>query len=134
MRSLLGKPATNFSRANARIYASNTGSELLGYNIYKWVFLWLPVIEYANFDLQTAINNNLTAEGYHQGGLGNGATTFSPWGAYNGYNPIIPCGLTNSLGNFSGQVGIDYSAFDSYSAGTVYANRYRGLECPFGDV
>ena len=134
MRSLLGKPATNFSRANARTYASNAGSELLGYNIYKWIFLWLPVIEYANFDLQTAINNNLTAEGYHQGGLGNGATTFSPWGAYNGYNPIIPCGLTNSLGNFSGQVGIDYSAFDSYSAGTVYANRYRGLECPFGDV
>lgn len=84
--------------------------------------------------MQTTINNNLTAEGYHQGGLGKGATTFSHHGKYNQNNPIIPCGLTNSLGNFSGQVGIDYSAFDSYSAGTVYANRYRGLECPFGDV
>lgn len=134
MKSLLGKPVTNISRATARTYASNAGSELLNYNIYKWIFLWLPVIEYCNFDLQTAINANLTADGYHQGGLGSGATTFSPWGNYNDYNPIIPCGLTNSLGNGSGQVGINYAAFDSYAAGTVYANRYRGLECPFGDV
>lgn len=134
MKSLLGKPVTNISRATARTYASNAGSELLNYNIYKWIFLWLPVIEYCNFDLQTAINANLTADGYHQGGLGSGATTFSPWGNYNDYNPIIPCGLTNSLGNGSGQVGINYAAFDSYAAGTVYANRYRGLECPFGNV
>lgn len=134
MKSLLGKPVTNIARSTARTYAANAESELLNLKIYKWIFLWLPVIEYCNFDLQTAINANLTAEGYHQGGLGSGATTFSPWSNYNGYNPIIPCGLTNSLGNGSGQVGINYAAFDSYAAGTVYANRYRGLECPFGDV
>lgn len=35
MKSLLGKPVTCISRATARTYASNAGSELLNYNIYK---------------------------------------------------------------------------------------------------
>ena len=129
-KSLLGKPVTSLPRSTMRTYARNSNVELLNYEIYKWIFLWLPVIEYSTFNLQQAVNNTLTSARYHQGGLGNGMTTWSSsnWSSYNIYNPIVPCGYTNSLGNFSGEVAI------TANSNTYYANRYRGLESPFGDI
>jgi hypothetical protein len=132
------------SRATARTYAANAGSELMCYEYYKWVIYWMFVIEYATFNSQAAVNNNLTPEGYHQGGLGNGMSTWNSthWSNYNGYYPITPCGHTNSLGNFSGEVALVVPAWSYESGGetvnvpetTYYANRYRGIENPFGDV
>lgn len=143
-RTDLGKPITNMSRATARTYAANAGSELMCYEYYKWVIYWMFVIEYATFNSQAAVNNNLTPEGYHQGGLGNGMSTWNSthWSNYNGYYPITPCGHTNSLGNFSGEVALVVPAWSYESGGetvnvpetTYYANRYRGIENPFGDV
>ena len=143
-RTDLGKPVTNMSRATARTYAANAGSELMCYEYYKWVIYWMFVIEYATFNSQAAVNNNLTPEGYHQGGLGNGMSTWNSthWSNYNGYYPITPCGHTNSLGNFSGEVALVVPAWSYESGGetvnvpetTYYANRYRGIENPFGDV
>lgn len=64
------------------------------------------VIEYATFYNQDAFNEELTTEGYHQGGLGEGVTTISSalWEILTGYNPIIPNGFTDSLGNQTGVV------------------------------
>ena len=143
-RSDLGKPVTNITRAVARTYARNAGSELMCYEYYKWVLYWMFVIEYATFNSQAPVDNNLTAEGYHQGGLGDGMTTWESWNwnQFNYFNPITPCGATNSLGNFSGEVAIVVPAW-SYTNGnetvdvpesTYYANRYRGIENPFGDI
>lgn len=144
VRSDLGKPVTNITRAVARTYARNAGSELMCYEYYKWVLYWMFVIEYATFNSQAPVNNTLTADGYHQGGLGNGISTWNVtyWSRYNVYYPITPCGSTNALGNFSGEVAIvvptwsyeDGGATVDVPESTYYANRYRGIENPFGDV
>lgn len=100
----LGKPVSNISRATMRTYAAATGQELLCYEFYKWIFYWNYVIEYANFNSQKEFNSELTSDGYHQGGLGPGLTTFDwdQWDTYNGNYAITPCGYTNEFGNFSG--------------------------------
>lgn len=145
-RSDLGKPVTDLTRAVARTYARNAGSELMCYEYYKWILYWMFVIEYATFNSQAPVNNTLTAEGYHQGGLGSGISTMGNWDKYNGYYPITPCGATNALGNFSGEIAVNIPSFTymnftldgkteiTLPAQTLYANRYRGIENPFGDV
>lgn len=128
----LGKPVSNISRATMRTYAAATGQELLCYEFYKWIFYWNYVIEYANFNSQKEFNSELTSDGYHQGGLGPGLTTWdwSSWGTYNGNYAITPCGYTNEFGNFSGVKAIQFQSPEK----TLYANRWRGFENPFGDI
>lgn len=101
-RSDLGKPRTNLSRATMRTYAINAGSELLCYEYYKWIFYWAWVIEYATFNSQASYIADLTSDGYHQGGLGDGITNMSNWGAYNSNYPLTSCGYGNDIGNFTG--------------------------------
>ena len=128
----LGKPVSNISRATMRTYAAATGQELLCYEFYKWIFYWNYVIEYANFNSQKEFNSELTSDGYHQGGLGPGLTTFDigQWYSYNRNYAITPCGYTNEFGNFSGVKAIQLKSPEK----TLYANRWRGFENPFGDI
>ena len=128
----LGKPVSNITRATMRTYAAAAGHELLCYEFYKWIFYWNYVIEYANFNSQKEFNSELTSDGYHQGGLGHGLTTWdwSQWGTYNGNYAITPCGYTNEFGNFSGVKAIQIQSPEK----TLYANRWRGFENPFGDI
>lgn len=131
-RTDLGKPRTGISRAQVRAMANNSGQELLCYEFYKWIFYWNYVIEYANFNSQKEFNSELTSDGYHQGGLGPGLTTldWNQWNAYNGNYAITPCGYTNEFGNFSGVKAIQLQSPEK----TLYANRWRGFENPFGDI
>lgn len=139
-RSDLGKPRTNISRANMRIYATNAGSEMLCYEYYKWIFYWAWVIEYATFNSQAAYNAELTAEGYHQGGLGDGVTTWNgDWNTYNGYYPLTPCGYCNEFGNFTGvkdlvipETVVNEST--TVATKTFKVPRWRGFDNPFGDI
>ena len=128
----LGKPVSNINRATMRTYAAAAGQELLCYEFYKWIFYWNYVIEYANFNSQKEFNSELTSDGYHQGGLGPGLTTldWSSWNTYNGNYAITPCGYTNKFGNFSGVKAIQLKSPEK----TLYANRWRGFENPFGDI
>lgn len=128
----LGKPVSNISRATMRTYATATGQELLCYEFYKWIFYWNYVIEYANFNSQKEFNSELTSDGYHQGGLGPGLTTWdcNLWNTYNGNYAIAPCGYTNEFGNFSGVKAIQLQSPEK----TLYANRWRGFENPFGNI
>lgn len=139
-RSLLGRPATNISRTNFRNYARKRKSSTsewncLDYNAYKAVF-WLYYVEYATRNCQLAFNAEKDANGYAQGGLGNGITTVSRtgWSEYNGYYPFVPCGRTDELGNGSGEVAYEALKEDGSVWATVYANRYRGIENPFGHI
>lgn len=141
-RSNLGKPATNVSRINMRIYVANAANnqEILCYDFYKAI-CWCYYVEYANFNCQLPFNAELTSDGYHQGGLGNGLTTFSQtnaWEKFNKYNPITPCGYLNDIGNFSGvkEIFIPTTIIDdSYTinAITLTPCKYRGFENLFGD-
>ena len=128
----LGKPVSNISIATMRTYAAATGQELLCYEFYKWIFYWNYVIEYANFNSQKEFNSELTSDGYHQGGLGPGLTTWDweQWSQYNVGYAITPCGYTNEFGNFSGVKAIQLQSPEK----TLYANRWRGFENPFGDI
>ena len=140
-RTDLGKPRTNVSRATMRTNANNSGQELLCYEYYKWIFYWAYVIEYANFNSQKEFNSELTSDGCHQGGLGSGITNwdYNNWSIYNSVNPITPCGYTNEFGNFSGvkQILIPQTQIDDSTVvneKTLYTNRWRGFENPFGDI
>lgn len=141
-RSLLGKPASSISLTNFRTYARNRGAAGKNgagwncdlYELQKTTF-WLYAVEYANFNVQLPFNAALTGQGYRQGGLGDGVTTLASaaWSAYNSYNPFIPCGYTNSLGNNSGIV--PFTMPDEYGSSlTVDVPSYRGIENPFGHI
>mgnify|MGYP000952645075 CR=1 FL=1 len=140
-RTLLGRPGTNTSLTNFRAYArrrGNAGMNGAGWNAYlneaHQALYWLYTIEYANTNCQLPFNATPTANGYKQGGLGNGVTDMSDWNGFNGTNPFIPCGTTNSLGNKTGVV--TYNVLNS-EGGIHYAApvpRYRGVENPFGHI
>lgn len=141
-RSNLGKPATNVSRINMRIYIKNANNnqEILCYDFYK-ALCWCYYVEYANFNCQLPFNAELTSDGYHQGGLGNGLTTFTQpysWEKFNDSNPITPCGYLNDIGNFSGvkELSIPTIAIDdsnTINAIALTPCKYRGFENLFGD-
>lgn len=134
-------PIVNKTRTEFQTMARNN-NRTNNWNIYTYDahrdLTWLFVVEYATLNSQKAFNANLTAEGYHQGGLGegvtsgtvtvNGATTYS----------FVPCGTTNSLGNGTGI--IEYTHTNTNAEGTstgtkvVNVPRYRGIENPFGHV
>lgn len=119
--SNLGKPRTSISRRNMNNYALAINRAVMNYNQYKNVLYWLWVIEYANFNSQEAFNADLTTEGYHQGGQGNGFTNLDtanelyPLCALTVY-PAVPCGYTNNLGNGSGEKGCDFDYIGRSSA------------------
>lgn len=115
-RSDLGKPRTSMSRAICRTYARNAHKEIMCFTYYWAIFYWLYVIEYANFNSQDTFNNNLSAEGYKQGGLGPGVTTMANWDTWNGIYPITPCGYNNNYGNGTGINIINGRSFEYLSA------------------
>ena len=138
--TLLGRPATSISRTNFRNYARNrkTGStewNCMTYQAQKTIF-WLFAIEYATLNTQEAYNAEPTAEGYKQGGLGAGVTNINvtKWNAFNGYNPFIPCGYTDELGNGTGIKVYDMPTDYSENTVSVQVPRYRGIENPFGHI
>ena len=137
-RSLLGMPVTAISTVTFHTYGTNRGT---GWDMYEAdihdTIAWLFYIEYATLNSQLAYNENLTTEGYHQGGLGNGVIgkDRGTWSTYNGNNPIIPCGTTNSLGNKSGVVSYSPLASDGSSVwGTFSVPSYRGIENPYAHI
>ena len=97
---------------------------------------WLFVVEYCTFNTQDKFNAELDENGFHQGGLGDGVTTWdwNSWSTHNGNNPIIPCGVTNSLGNHSGTVDYSVHGEDNAVKKTFAVPRYRGVENPFGHI
>ena len=138
--TLLGRPATYISRTNFRNYARNrkTGStewNCMTYQAQKTIF-WLFAIEYATRNSQAPYNAEPTAEGYKQGGLGAGVTNINvtKWNAFNGYNPFIPCGYTDELGNGTGIKVYDMPTDYSENTVSVQVPRYRGIENPFGHI
>lgn len=139
--SNLGKPATNISHTDMRAFVKNANNnqEILCYDFYK-ALCWCYYVEYANFNCQLPFNAELTSDGYHQGGLGPGLTTFTQeyaWKKFNNFNPITPCGYLNDIGNFSGvkELSIPQIELDSYTinAITLTPCKYRGFENLFGD-
>lgn len=139
-RSALGRPATQISRTNFRTYARNrkagsTEWNCMTYEAHKTLY-WLFVIEYATLNSQAAYNAAKDANGYAQGGLGDGVTIWdsTSWNNFNSYHPFVPCGHTDSLGNKSGIVAYEVHNEAGDVLKTFNVPRYRGIENPFGHV
>jgi len=91
--SQLGTPLTDTSRTNFELYANNAGWQTM--NIYDWtMFSELAMLYFANTNIQLDYTSVLTAEGYPQGGLGAGNTTWisKRWEGHSGYYPIDKVG------------------------------------------
>lgn len=98
-RTMLGKAATYLDMPEMRLYTRKIeGSQVLYYQIWNAI-VWCYFIEYADFNVQKAFNSNLTDEGYHQGGLGDGVSNAINLGDYNYNTSIIPIDYTLSIGN-----------------------------------
>ncbi len=140
-RSQLGLPATNKNRIDSQAAARAKAPASTIWNITdftRWnIVTWLAIIEYGTRDLQQAINPALDANGYSQGGVGAGVTNIdgTKWTNFNGTNPFVPCGYTNSINNGTGQVAytmpFEYDANGEanyagvYDAGIAYtANKF----------
>lgn len=139
-RSLLGRPISNMSRNQFRFAArkrntANTSWNCYLYQVHKALF-WLFTVEYAQLNSQADYNSELTSEGFRQGGFGLGVTNWvsSDWSTFNNYNPFVPCGLTDTLGNSTGVVA--YTTYNENGSELKTSNvpRYRGVENPFGHI
>lgn len=134
-RSLLGRPVTNLTRDQFRQAARKRGSgwEMYTYNAHKTLF-WLFAVEYATLDSQKPFNAQKDANGFAQGGLGPGPTQMTGWNNFNKINPLIPCGYTGEFGNGSGEKAYVVKNASGGTHATLMANRYRGIENPFGHI
>ena len=134
-RSLLGCPVTNLTRDQFRQAARKRGSgwEMYTYGAHKTLF-WLFAVEYATLNSQKSFNAQKDANGFSQGGLGLGPTQMTDWTNFNNTNPLIPCGYTNEFGNGSGEKAYVVKNASGGTHATLMANRYRGIENPFGHI
>ena len=138
IKSELGRPVTNLTRAQFRQRGAARGT---GWSQQYWdaymSIVRLYVVEYCNFNTQAAYNPSLSAEGFKQGGLGDGVSTTdqTTWTNFNGRNPLIPCGITKSLVNETGIIDFKYEATEfSTNAITFHVPSYRGIENPFAHI
>ena len=127
-------PATNISTPTFSNIAHSKGE---GYDIMDYM-TWLMLsdlfmAEFGTRNSQATIQST-DSNGYSRGGLGNGCTNVSNWEAYNNYNPVAELGCTDSLGSGYGQRLIPACSNGVEPANAVYANRFYGIENPFGHI
>ena len=126
-RTMLGKAASNIPLSDMRTYTQKIkGSQVLYYQIWNAI-VWCYFIEYANFDVKKPFNSNLTSEGYHQGGLGEGLITINNWDKYNAFTPIVPIDYTLSAGNNTKLISKPSHSFGSYVQRQLNVPCYRGF-------
>lgn len=127
--SMLGMARTSINKANVHPLCKN-GTHIGAYRPYNQI-AWLQRIEYASLHSQATFNATLTADGFHQGGLGSGcAVNGTEWNTWGGYKPFVPNGVTAILGNNTGKVSYTIKGWTGGDK-VVQVTSYRGLEAPF---
>lgn len=96
------------------------------YEAHKMLF-WLFAIEYATFEAKKDFVAGVDSSGYKRGGIGQSVCNSSVGGV------IIPCGVTNVLGNSTGVVSYTNS-LPSGGSEVLSVPSYRGVELPFGHL
>lgn len=134
-------PVVNINRTTMQSRARANNSSTTNWNMYTYrahrILTVLYLVEYACTNSQKAFNAELTAEGYHQGGLGDGVTTGNI--KVNGVDTwsFIPCGSTDEHGNSTGITFVTVNSTDAEGVATQKSYNvptYRGIENPFGHV
>ena len=151
-RSLLGRPVTNLSTVEFMNYARKRGAGWYS-NLYEahLQMFWLFAVEFCTFNSQAVLGGAsksyvqqadgskyaiTNAQGLMDGGLGDGVSrwTGDQWASLNSYNPFVPCGITNVLGNRTGTVPYTIIDENGDTVSTVEVPSYRGIENPFGHI
>lgn len=113
--STLGKPKTSMSLNQYRVYCEKSNKKPLTHNIYKNI-LWLCVIdvEYFGSSLEKKLccSFPLNAE---------------KWNTINRKNPLVKNGITNSIGNGTGNKYFSIQTEDNVSV-SARVPRWRGFE------
>lgn len=123
-RCQLGKARTNNSLIAMRALSQKTdGGQMLYKQIWEAI-VWSYVIEYADFDVKKAYNSELTSEGYHQGGLGNGVIDGNDLDYYNDNQKFVPNDYTLELGNNTGIKTRPAKGFSIYVPANSYWDCY----------
>lgn len=123
-RCQLGKARTNLDLTTMRSRSQKTdGGQMLYKQIWEAI-VWSYVIEYADFDVKKVYNPNITTEGYHQGGLGNGIIGGNELMTYNGNQKFVPNDYTLALGNRTGIITRPAKQWNIYVAAHHYWNNY----------
>lgn len=127
--SQLGMPRTYVRKDVVRPMCIN-GTHHGAYRAYNEI-AWLQRVEYASLHCQDVYDETLTADGFRQGGLGNGpAIGVSEWNTWGGYRPFIPSGVTAVLGNNTGKVQYIIKGMGTEDK-IVEVTSYRGFENPY---
>lgn len=123
-KSQIGKPVTVTSRINFRNYAKNRGANWYEMDIEaREVIAWLITHEYGTRNHQSAIS------------IGPVYVDSNRWNDFNSRYPLFQCGLTNSLGNNTGEISITLSDFPiPGESDTTQVFSYRGIENFWGDI
>lgn len=114
---LINNNTTKKVDINIKPYLSQTKSQMLTLYDYQNILYWLFAIEYNTLILNKTFNNNLTAEGFRQGGHGNVVRSTSD-GYINIFNinkacyNYFPVGLGDYKGNNT--TLIKYPSFNFY--------------------
>lgn len=126
-RTMLGKAASEISLSNMRAYTQKIkDSQVLYYQIWNAI-VWCYFIEYADFNVKKPFNSNLTSEGYHQGGLGEGLISINNWYIYNLSTPVVPIDYTLSVGNNTKIIRKLSHSFGDYIQKQLDVPCYRGF-------
>ena len=128
-------PATALTTSKFSDIAHSKGE---GYDIMDYM-TWLMIsdlfmAEFGTRNVQLPIQSN-DSNAYSRGGLGNGCTNVSNWDVYNNYNPPAQIGCTDTHGSGCGQSLVPACIDMGLTpANNVYANRFYGIENPFGHI
>lgn len=149
-----GNYLTNVSLTEARAISNAANGVTMYYDLYKWLFIWLPVIEFGTFattreykatnldmeNMSATYTNEYVPditvtpgeqEGvfYLEGTMGFGLVNH-PDAGYN----VTPPGLTMRLGNRTGKVVLTDTGVEGVVEGPCCAYSWRGFENVAGDI
>ena len=131
-RTRFGKAASSMSLRKMRSSVHEIkGGQVLYYQIWNAI-VWCYFIEYADFNVKKPFTNNLTDEGYHQGGLGEGVDNLINYDDYNGATSIVPIDYTLNAGNNSCSITIPAHSFQLKSRNNSTWRNWHITEKEFG--
>lgn len=133
-RTMFGKAVTFLLPHTIRQYTEKIkGSQVLYYQIWNAI-VWCYFIEYADFNVKKPFTNNLTDEGYHQGGLGEGVDNLINYAEYNGESSIVPIDYTLNAGNNSCSMTIPAHSFQLKSRNNSTWRNWNMADHQFGII
>ncbi len=136
-KGYLGKARTMLTRTSFHAAAQLQGVDygMIDYNAHKALWM-LFVTKYATLNTQKTYSPIKDANGYYTGGLGVGVTDVASgdWSLYNGYSPLVKCGVGIGNGMVDSATPVVISSFNTVGDKVVSVPSFMGVENTFGHL